>query len=79
MKIKMRFFASYREIAGTNQVQLQLQEGATVADLLKKLQHDFSGLPAQGFRVAINAEFVEFSQVIQPGDEVTLIPPVSGG
>ena len=79
MKIKVRLFASYREIAGTNQVQLQLQEGATVADLLKRLRHDFPGLPAQGFRVAINAEFVEASQVIQPGDELALIPPVSGG
>jgi molybdopterin converting factor subunit 1 len=79
MKIKVRFFAAYREIAGTNQVELQFQEGAAVTDLLKRLKRDFAGLPGKGFRVAINAEFVEASQIMQPGDEVALIPPVSGG
>ena len=79
MKMKVRFFASYREIAGTNQVELQVKEGEIVSDLLKRVRHDFPGLPAEGFRVAINAEFVEFSHVIKTGDEVALIPPVSGG
>ena len=79
MKVKVRFFASCREIAGIGQVELQVQQGETISRLLQTLQHDFPRLPAAGILVAVDAEFVKPSYVLQDGDEVALIPPVSGG
>ena len=75
----MRFFASCREIAGMGQVELQIQPGETISRLLQALQHDFPRLPVADVLVAVDAEFVKPGYVLQDGDEVALMPPVSGG
>ncbi len=79
MKVKVLFFAGLRELAGKSQMSLELKEGETVALLLEKLQSDFPGLISGQLMLAVNAEYAPRDHKLKDGDEVALIPPVSGG
>jgi molybdopterin synthase catalytic subunit len=80
MEVVVRLFAGLRELAGSPSLALSLAEPATVADLLAALEGTpVGGLPARSFIVAVNREYAEGADPVGPGDEVALIPPVSGG
>jgi molybdenum cofactor biosynthesis protein MoaC/molybdopterin converting factor subunit 1 len=82
MTITVRLFAVLRERAGRDSLELELAEGATVADLLDAVarQHGLGDLiPALPVRAAVNREYAAADSVLLAGDEVALIPPVSGG
>ena len=81
MKIKILFFASCRDIVGTKELDLEVQEGFRVRDLKRNLLEEYPRLAALNdvLSVAINAEYVDESVLLNPGDEVAFIPPVSGG
>ena len=72
----MKLFAVLRERAGTDSVELELDEGATVADAVAALAPVAGEMP---FRVAVNREYADDSARIANGDELAAIPPVSGG
>jgi molybdopterin synthase catalytic subunit len=74
MEVEVRLFAGLRQRAGTDRVRVQLPEPATVSDLLAAMD-----LPPRSCVVAVNREYVAGDRPIEPGDEVALIPPVSGG
>jgi molybdopterin converting factor subunit 1 len=81
MRIRSLFFASYRELAGTDQVVVELPPGSCVADLVIALRASgapFSALP-ENPAVAINMEYAAPSASLGEGDEVAFIPPVAGG
>lgn len=80
MTVRVRFFASLRERLRTAELQRALPHGATVADLVALLQSDFPAMAGSGrVSIAVNAEYVDPQHVLADGDEVALIPPVSGG
>ena len=81
MEIAVRFFALYRERAGRSSLALLLPEGATVADLTAEVRQLFPALapPQVKIVVAVNADYAEPEVVLKQGDDVCLIPPVSGG
>lgn len=81
MEITVRLFALYRERAGLNAFPVQLAQGATVADLTAEVLRQFPGLapPQVQIVVAVNADYADPEVVLHPGDDVCLIPPVSGG
>ena len=81
MKTTVRLFASLREKAGTSELMLELPESSTVADLLAAMEISFPNLSASAFHtmIAVNTEYVEKTHPLHDGDEVALIPPVSGG
>ena len=60
---------------------IELDNGATVADLLARIEGDPAGPRAalRGIAVSVNAEYAHPGQVLREGDEVGLLPPVSGG
>ena len=72
----VRLFAGLRERAGTGQREVELPEGALVEDVWAPL-----GLGAEpaGLAYAVNRTYVERGRPLHEGDEVALIPPVSGG
>jgi MoaE-MoaD fusion protein len=76
MHVRVRLFAGLRERAGADEVELELPEGALVSDALERL----SGV-TEGTRVvmAVNQEYADPDATLEPGDELALIPPVSGG
>ncbi|MDO8490960.1 MAG: MoaD family protein, partial [Dehalococcoidia bacterium] len=79
MKITVRFFALYREIAGKSQIEIELRPGATVGELVEKLRSDFPALPHTALIIAVNTDFAGSDRVLKDGDEVALLPPMSGG
>ena len=80
MRLTVRLFAGLRERAGAPTIDLELPEPSTVADLLGALDGTpIGGLPARSFIVAVNREYAGPGVPVRAGDEVALIPPVSGG
>ena len=79
MQIKVQYFAILREQAGRSE-ETVATAARTPLDLYAELQrrHPFS-LGADSLRVAINAEFSEWTQPLAEGDAVVFIPPVAGG
>ena len=81
LKIRVRLFALYREKAGTDSLEISLPQGETVADLLDQIRSHVPELSLE-YRhtlVAVNADYAEPDYPLQEGDEIALIPPVSGG
>jgi MoaE-MoaD fusion protein len=76
VKVTVRLFAMLRERAGTPEMMLELPEGARVGDALTALADLAEGIPLV---MAVNREYASADRVLDPGDELALIPPVSGG
>ncbi len=77
----MRFFARLREQAGADHETVEVPAGSTlggVYDVLRK-NHPALTTDRDGIRVALNQEFSDWSAPVADGDELALIPPVSGG
>ena len=77
MNVTVRLFAGLRELAGTGRRELALPDGATVADVWPAL--GLQGNEPDGLLYAVNREYAEAGRALADGDEVGLIPPVSGG
>jgi MoaE-MoaD fusion protein len=76
MEVHVRLFAGLRELAGTGSVSVELEEGAVLGDVWTAL--DLGGEPS-GLLYAVNRAYMTRDARLGPGDEVALIPPVSGG
>ena len=76
MKVAVRLFAGLRELAGTRHRELELPEGATAADVWPALG---LGDEPPGLLLAVNKSYAPRDSVLADGDEIALIPPVSGG
>ncbi len=76
MLVRIRLFAMLRERAGTSELQLELPDGARVRDALVAVEDLAGGLPLV---MAVNREYADEDAPLAPGDELALIPPVSGG
>jgi MoaE-MoaD fusion protein len=76
MEVTVRLFAILRERAGSGSVTLELPEGARVRDAIDSLAELADGVPLV---MAVNREYASEDQVLDAGDELALIPPVSGG
>ena len=82
MTVTVRLFAMLRERAGRDEIELELGDGSTVADALEALKDSSplgEALERMPVRAAVNREYVSDDSPLSPGDEVALIPPVSGG
>ena len=82
MTVIVRLFAVLRERAGRDSIELELAEGATVADALDALRDGTplgEALQRMPVRAAVNREYVASATSLEAGDELALIPPVSGG
>ncbi len=77
--VRVRLFASYREAAGTARLEQAIPAGARVRDLLELLAESIPALKAAKGMTAVNQEYVQADHELHDGDEVALIPPVSGG
>ncbi|MFL5891507.1 MAG: molybdenum cofactor biosynthesis protein [Solirubrobacterales bacterium] len=82
MTVRVRLFAVLRQRAGRESVDVELEEGATVADALTALAGEpgladvLSRVPVQ---MAVNRDYAKAETVLSPDDELALVPPVSGG
>jgi MoaE-MoaD fusion protein len=80
MKVRVVLFAKPRELVGKPNVELALPAGATAADAWSQLSttYDLGPLP-RSFRCAVNSEYAGWDDPLKEGDELAVIPPVSGG
>jgi MoaE-MoaD fusion protein len=74
--VTIRLFAMLRERAGASEIELELPEGARVRDALDRLDDLAGGLPLV---MAVNRDYADAEAELRAGDELALIPPVSGG
>jgi molybdopterin synthase catalytic subunit len=81
MRVNVKLFAIVRERAGTAELVIHLRPGATVADAVEALTEKFPDLASFLPRVAfaLNQSYVKRDVALKEGDELALIPPVSGG
>jgi molybdopterin synthase sulfur carrier subunit len=79
--ITVKLFAIYREIYQTSELSLELPTGTPVRAVLEHLIDRHTELEKwhEVTRFGVNLQFVEGNKVLENGDEVVLIPPVSGG
>ena len=76
MVVRVRLFASLRERAGRDELELELPDGALVADALAAVGDLACGVPLV---MAVNREYADAAGPLRAGDELALIPPVCGG
>jgi molybdopterin synthase catalytic subunit len=76
MVVRVRLFAALRERAGANELELELPEGARVRDALSQVRALTDGVPVL---MAVNQDYAAEDDLLRGGDELALIPPVSGG
>jgi molybdopterin converting factor subunit 1 len=81
VKIRVRLFASFREATGSGTLAWDAPDGATVADVVAALRAEYPrlGPAAEKALLAVNQEYVGAEFRLHDGDELALIPPVSGG
>lgn len=80
MRVAVRLFATYREAAGRGHLELELPDGATVRDVVERVRDMYPLLRnGRGIVAARNRDYVGLEEALLEGDEVALIPPVSGG
>jgi molybdopterin synthase catalytic subunit len=79
--VRVRAFAGLREALGTSSVAVSVAAGTDVAGLMAQLAVAYpdAGLPGRRLAVAVNRSYADRERVLQDGDEVALLPPVSGG
>jgi molybdopterin converting factor subunit 1 len=80
-RVKLLFFATLRDRAGTKSMELDLPSGLTVQGLRDKISHDFPNLKdsMRSVLITINREYAFDEAVIPPNAELAMFPPVSGG
>lgn len=81
MNIRIRYFASFREITEKNEEHLTVQDGASVANVRALLVSRYPRLePIMGRSVcAVNRGYVSAESALHEGDELVFIPPMGGG
>jgi molybdopterin converting factor subunit 1 len=82
MTVTVRLFAVFRERAGSDSIEVELDDGATVAEALDKLAERpelTELLERMPVRMAVNRDYADSDTPLSSGDELALVPPVSGG
>jgi molybdopterin synthase catalytic subunit/molybdopterin converting factor small subunit len=76
VKVRVRLFAGLKERAGRDELELELPDGARVADALAQVEHLAPGV---SLVLAVNREYADAEMVLHADDELAVVPPVSGG
>ena len=83
VEIKILFFAKSREIVGIKEANIKVRPRLFGKDLLESIREEFPNLKIlqDNFLLSVNQEYVENEQLVEisSGDEVAVIPPISGG
>ncbi|HUV24124.1 MAG TPA: MoaD/ThiS family protein [Methanomassiliicoccales archaeon] len=81
MRILVKFYSSFREVTGTPEMYLEMPVDSTVSDLVDKCEDMFPKLRLQSDEivVSLNKRSVQMGSILDEGDEVSFLPPVTGG
>ena len=80
MKLSILNFGIARDIVGATEFEVELREGANIADLKALLFHEYPEFERlASFAVAVNESYATDEVILKEGDTIAIIPPVSGG
>jgi molybdopterin converting factor subunit 1 len=81
MRVRVLFFGVLKDVFGGSAEEMELAKGASVADLIAACRGRAVGAREvwDSIAVAVNQEYARGVDVLKDGDEVALLPPVSGG
>lgn len=79
MRVRVLYFGALKDAFRCDGEWLELAAGASVADLVRVCRGRFANGIWESIAVAVNREYAQPSDVLKEGDEVALLPPVSGG
>ncbi len=78
--ITIKFYGPACDVAGSPSISMEIREGQTVEQVTHDLGERYPALrDARGVRLAVNRAYVPMDYALSDGDEVAVIPPVSGG
>ena len=80
MKVNVKFFALGRELVGNSSLEIEMNENDNIKNLIDRLHKEHPKFKElKSFLVAVNMEYADFEKSLNDGDEIAIIPPVSGG
>ncbi len=81
LTVKLLLFATYAELAGRDELTLEVPAPATVADVVRRFRASWPGADRVPERpmAAVNRVHARLETVVSEGDEVALLPPLAGG
>jgi MoaE-MoaD fusion protein len=81
MRVRVLLFGQLRDIVGRQEEFLELRPGARVSEIMSHYEQKFPGFKpiSASLACSVNQEYAPVSSVLRDGDEVGLLPPVSGG
>lgn len=81
MKQKVLLFARARDLAGVDQIEIEIADGARIGEVRSELLNRFSGLQslAGSLLIAMNNCYASDETIVETGAEIACFPPVSGG
>lgn len=81
MKLRVQFFSHLKDLAGASELEIEVQRPTTVAQLLQLLYERTPALRKwdNSILVGVGVEFVERDYLLQPDQELAIMPPVQGG
>ena len=80
MQTSVLLFGITRDIVGERKIQVEIPDGQDVSVLMDHLETEYPRLAeVKTLMIAVNEEYALKDRILQPNDEVALIPPVSGG
>ena len=81
MKLHVRFYSQLRDLAGSSELDLDVADGTVVSELLEQIYAKAPALRSYDKSILVGAgvEFVDRNYKLQPGDEISIMPPVQGG
>jgi molybdopterin synthase sulfur carrier subunit len=81
MKVKVLFHSYFRELAGRNELLIEIPEGSTLGDLIGRVYEVAPKIRPleRSMLKAVGVEYQDVNYRLREGDEVSLFPPVQGG
>jgi len=81
ISVNVKFFGPLRDIVSHEEMMVELPPTSTGEEVFEQLSGTFPALQKwrESVRLAVNLEYVQFTHGLKTGDEVSFIPPVSGG
>ncbi len=80
MRVVVKFFASLREITGKEKIEIDVEEGCTVGKVLETFKNQYPEMRKYtDVILSLNRQYCTGDEKLSEGDEVTIMPPLSGG
>jgi len=81
VRVKVKFFAALREGIGKSELEIEIPTGSRLKDLMERLKSEYRAIGEfrNPLALSINKEYAKGDELLKEGDEIALIPPVSGG